>query len=566
MEATASALGVDVTTSFPTLVKMRDYQERALEQIRQRIQQGARRLMVVSPTGSGKGTMAAFMLCAAWQRELPSLFFAHRWKLIDDMYGRVRAGGCDSIGTILSGDPRRNATALVQIASTDSLRGKLLPPARVVIHDEAHRSANPGSRSILESYPDAIICGLTATPLRLDGKGFDDLFDDLIVVAQPPELINAGWIVRARVFTVPQELLPDVDGVRTTAGDYNSKQLEAASAKRPLVGAIVEHWRARAGGRQTIVFAAGLAHGDMIAAEFAAAGIRAEPIHGKQPKAKQRELLEAFENYEYQVLINCQLLVEGIDIPAVKCIVLARVTQSLTVHLQQIGRGTRPFGEDELIVLDHAGNCRVHGLPEAPREWSLEGRPKRTKPTCDGDGMPLDDAPTQTCLACYAVIDTALRICSECGEALAPERAGRRAPRVVDGQLQEMAAHEAVNAQREFWARTCHAAHERGEDLAWVCARFRSKFLCEAPTDWELPPRPARHFTDAEKSKVLAELKAVAYRAGYDQAWVAKRYHARVGDPLPAPVMVKEVRAPVAPTALPAQVALPLSEPEETPT
>jgi len=261
--------------------------------------------------------------------------------------------------------------APVQVASIQTLIRRELPPADLLIIDEAHRAISRGYMTLAQNYPRAVILGLTATPERLDGKGLDHLFDDMVVVETVPGLIDRGFLVKPRCYIGPAA---DTSAVKTKRGDYDEAQLAAASDTPKLVGDIVANWQRLANGRKTAVFAVNVEHARHIANEFWAAGVPAATLVGTTPKAERAAILADWRGGAITVVTSVMILVEGFDFPELECLILARKTQSVSLYLQAAGRVLRPApGKTDALILDHADCVRMHGPPHIHREWSLEG-------------------------------------------------------------------------------------------------------------------------------------------------------------------------------------------------
>ncbi|WP_437310073.1 DEAD/DEAH box helicase family protein [Sorangium sp. So ce388] len=395
-------------------MQLRPYQERAVQQVLEyAVEHINGRILLVVPGGGGKTLIGATLLrTMAVEQGLRGLAWAHRRELVDGMYEHLVECGVprELLGVVMAGDPRRDPAAPIQVASVDTLHHRDKPPADLVISDEAHRDASDGRRKLRGLYPDALHVGLTATPCRLDGRGLGREYDTMIVVAQPSELIADGHLAPApRIFTVPPELLPELKGVKVSGGDYEIGELERATNRRTLVGSIVSEWQRLAEGRRTMVFPVGLKHSRAIVARFRAAGIAAEHLDGETPRAERRKILEALAAGTMQVVSSCGVLSEGVNVPAVKCVVMARPTKSLALMIQQASRAMRPWEGVRPLILDNAGNVVVqgHGLPHADREWS------RTSRRGGGPGQ----APAKACKECNAVVPAGCAVCPECGSA-----------------------------------------------------------------------------------------------------------------------------------------------------
>jgi superfamily II DNA or RNA helicase len=172
--------------------------------------------------------------------------------------------------------------------------------------------------------------------------------------------------------------MADLKRVRTVAGDYALGDLaERMSSGFVLDDALTEYCK-HLDGQSAIAFCTTIEHSLAVARFFQAAGIRARHLDGDTPTTERRALIAALATGEVQVLMNCSLISEGLDVPSVAGAILLRPTKSLALHLQQIGRALRPApGKTRAIILDHAGNTLKHGLPDLEHPWSLDGRPKQ---------------------------------------------------------------------------------------------------------------------------------------------------------------------------------------------
>lgn len=399
---------------------LRPYQLDAIEELRSTIRSGVARVLFVLATGGGKTVCFAAIAAGAIAKGSSVLIVAHRRELIGQAYGKLLAAGIPEheVGVIMASDKRRRPGAKVQVASIDTLRGRAKPPADIVIVDEAHRALAASYQDLAKHYPlpvegqegGAIHLGFTATPVRADGKGLKDAYDGIVVAVPISRLIAEGHLVAPRVFTVPEGSLPDLKRVKTTAGDFNAKQLGEACNQGALLGDIVDHWERRAGGQRTVGFAVTVEHSKELVRRFVERGHAAEHLDGETPSDERDAILKRLETGETRIVINVGVLCEGWDQPSCKVLILARPTQSLGLYLQMAGRILRPWNGVGAVILDHAGCARMHGLPHEDRDWSLEpSRKKRSK----GD---VDCA--KLCEECLAVVELGARICPNCGAEL----------------------------------------------------------------------------------------------------------------------------------------------------
>ena len=199
--------------------------------------------------------------------------------------------------------------------------------------------------------------------------------------------------------------------MRTRMGDFAVDQLAAEMSKGVIIGSAVDDYTRLCAGAPSIVFCVDIKHSQLVAERFAGAGYRAAHVDGETPKDKRRDLIRALGNGELQVLSNCGLISEGLDVPGVVAAVLLRPTKSLALYLQMVGRALRPApGKERALILDHSGNVYRHGFPDAPREWSLDGKEKKA----NGTG----EAIVRRCRECGALNPAAALNCSECGAVL----------------------------------------------------------------------------------------------------------------------------------------------------
>ena len=301
--------------------------------------------------------------------------------------------------------------------------------------------------------------GLTATPQRLDGKGMDAHFTEMVTGPTAAWLIDQGFLSPYRCFA-PNKL--DLTGVKTMAGDYAKDQLAAAMDKPSITGDIIHHYNRITPGKKAIVFAVKVEHSQHIADAFNENGIKAAHVDGGTSDEERAAAISAFAKGDVRVLCNVDLFGEGFDIPDAEVAILARPTKSLALHLQQVGRVLRPVYKDGwpidtaenrkaaialgpkpfAYILDHAGNCLAHGLLDEEREWTLKGRE-----VFKGKKKKDEDAPKiRQCPMCFFVQDSALDTCGSCGHVF--EKQGRKVEQ-VDGELKELTREDKIALAKE---------------------------------------------------------------------------------------------------------------------
>lgn len=454
------------------MIELRGYQVESIRRLRIAITGGKRRLLLVVPTGGGKTLTAASMIAGALAKGKRSLFVAHRLELIDQTVKAFARLGITSVGVIRANDKRRDPKQPIQVASIQTLCRRVQDDFDLVFVDEAHRAtAATYTKHVFERHERAVIIGLSATPVRSDNKPLGSHFDDLLVGARYSELIAGGFISEPRVYSTP--VLPDLSSVRTSDGDFNRDDLEAAMNRGALIGDLVEQWSKHPRAR-TVAFAVSVAHSLAIVERFRGAGVRAEHLDGTTPEDDRRAILKRLETGETELVSNVGVLCEGWDLPACKRLILARPTKSLGLYMQMAGRILRPWNDEVPIVLDHGGNVDRHGLPHEDREWSLTAKAKK------GGGAP----PVKNCPACFAFIAAGSKACPHCGHVFAAEvdettKAAEPVP--VDLALRTLTGED---AQLSWFRREHIKARERGWKPGAVMHRFRERFGVDPPDAW----------------------------------------------------------------------------------
>ena len=310
------------------------------------------------------------------------LILVHRVELIEQVAAVLKLAGV-AYGVIAPGFAGRDAP--VQIASVATL-SRLARLERwrdqfdFIVVDEAHHAVSSSWASVLASQSRAPILGVTATPERLDGRGLVEIFDHLVEGPSTAELIEAGWLSRFVCFEPAGT--PDLSRARIRGGDFAVEDIRDVM-NGVVIGSAVEEYKRRLLGTAA-VFCVDVAHSKAVTGAFVAAGVKAIHVDGETPAEERRAAIAALGSGELQVLSNCGLISEGVDVPAIGAAILLRPTASLALYLQQVGRALRPApGKDRAIILDFAGNVSRHGLPDEPREWTLDAKPRRSREKTD---------------------------------------------------------------------------------------------------------------------------------------------------------------------------------------
>lgn len=447
-------------------MNLRPHQLQALQDLRAAYAAGRRAPVLVAPTGSGKTATSTVIIRSAVSKGRRVWFMAHLREILEATSGKLAAEGIDH-GFVMAGRDYNPAypVHVVSVQTAARRLGALERPQLIVV-DECHLAVADTYRKVVADVGNPLLLGLTATPVRLDGRGLGEMFDSLVQSCTTQQLIDAGLLVPIRYYAPSR---PDLTGVRTIAGDYAQGDVAEAMNRPTITGDAVAHYRKLAHGRPCVVFCTNIRHAEDTAEAFRAAEYRAMAISGQSDTEDRDRALRGLADGSLDVVVNCQLWVAGVDCPSIGCVVLLAPTKSVTKYLQSIGRGLRTApGKNDLVVLDHAGNAYQHGLPTEAREWSLEGARRSTR--CNGDVESV-----RQCERCYFVFPPA-PVCPACGHAHQPK------PQQLhqqDGDLEELTEVKRQKRREVGRARTIgdliQIAKDRGYAMGWVYQMARVK-------------------------------------------------------------------------------------------
>ncbi len=361
------------------MITLRHYQQEAINNIRQAYQDGSQGVFLVLPTGGGKTIVFSEILKRASEKGTKAVILAHRQELIWQASEKLKWIGVPH--GVIMGRYAINQSAPIQVCSIDSLRNRNLffTPDFIVI-DEAHLIRAKRYHDFIEKYPKARRLLVSATPFRLDGKGFDGLADQLVVGSTINELIESGHLIKPRILTSPLGF--DLSSIKKRGKDYDEKELTFQMSASRVIGDIVSHYQQYTPGKRAVCFAVSVEHSQKIVQGFREAGIPAEHLDGSKTEAERKAILRRLHEGTTKVVSNCNVLCEGWDEPSIECVILARPTQSEALYIQQAGRGLRTYeeiGKTECVILDHAENVARHGSILDERDYSLDGISKKKK-------------------------------------------------------------------------------------------------------------------------------------------------------------------------------------------
>jgi superfamily II DNA or RNA helicase len=361
-------------------IKLRSYQQKLIKDIFDHWAAGVKSVLAQAPTGSGKRIIFCYIAKDFVGRGERVLVIAHKIELITQAVEDLERFTGLKIGVVKHG-VKPAPECLIQVASIQSLVNREFPKASLVVVDEAHHCAAPSYSRVLNHYRQAGACilGLTATPMRIDGRGLRFLhggvpgFQSLVLGPSVKQLIKDGHLCEFKIFASRIQLDPEAAGIRTQNGDYAQSELEEHAEKILLRGEVVDTWEKHAKGKRTVLYPVSVALSKQYCEEFKSRNIAAAHIDATTPVGERAQIIEQFRRGEILVLCQHSIIVEGVDVPAIECVQFARPTKSLTIWFQAIGRALRPApGKPSALVIDHATTHQNLPWVDETIEWSLD--------------------------------------------------------------------------------------------------------------------------------------------------------------------------------------------------
>lgn len=357
---------------------LRDYQKELIIDIIKSMKAGNHKIMVQSPPRSGKTVVMSFIAKNATDKNKTVLFFSHRKEINEQVHETFKRGGV-SLDNVIIG----TVGSIVR-------RLNKLPEVDVILVDEAHHIKAKQYQTILNHFKNATQLFFTGTPIRLDGYGFHDLADDLVVGKSIRWLQEHGNISEFDYYSVN---LLDMAKLKKRSGEFTNHSVDEALDFKTEYGDYIDHYERLAKGKQAIVYTHSVEYAERVSKRFSEHGYQSGVVSGKTPQSERESLMQAFRDGKLTIMVNVNLFTEGIDLPNVDVCIMLRPTASLSLYLQFAMRALNPRDGKRAILIDHVGNHIRHGLPNDDRDWTLDGAKKTKK---------ASERSTVTCEECFA--------------------------------------------------------------------------------------------------------------------------------------------------------------------
>lgn len=388
------------------MFELRNYQKNLKNEIRSNFLKGNRRVILCSPTGSGKTVTFASIAADAVKSGTTVVIVVDRRELLSQSREKLIEYGLTP-ALITAGQRTFHSASYIATVETLVRRPELIRKIAkserlLIIIDECHKQSFDKIHEI-EMFNHAFFIGATATPKR-SGKQtqLSKYYGEIVHSVTIRELIADGFLVPA--ITYGERF--DVSKISVKGGEFETSSMFNQFNNSVLYSDIVNKYRKHANGTKTIVFCVNVEHSLKTRNAFRNAGIRAEHIDGATPTAERNQIIRSYKNGMIDVLCNCDILTTGFDDPATETIIVNRATKSLTLWLQICGRGSRPFGDKvHFNIIDLGGNVFRLGFWESEREFSLHHKTKEI----------AGETPLKECPNCSALVHASVMLCKHCG-------------------------------------------------------------------------------------------------------------------------------------------------------
>lgn len=374
---------------------IRSYQKKLIDDLRLSLKHGHKNVLIQSPAGSGKSITMAELAKRITSNGERVLFVVHRRELVKQIKNTFSSWGVNM-----------NLCEIYMVQTASRRLEKLTTPNYILV-DEAHHSLAKTYEKIFNHFKNAHVLGFTATPVRLSGKGFKDIYDDLVLGPKISWLIENHYLAPYTYYSV--NLIDQTKLKKSSTGDYTHKSIENAG-KNIVYGDIIQSYRKFANNTKAIIYSYSVHSCQQIAKEFNKNNIPAKEVDGKTKKEDRDKAMQDFRDGKIKILVNAELYGEGVDVPDCETVIMLRPTQSLSLFIQQSMRCMRYQPDKQAIIIDQVANYTRFGLPDMDRAWTLEDRSKHPQREGGSDGIAI-----KTCPNCFGVIMANYHTCPLCG-------------------------------------------------------------------------------------------------------------------------------------------------------
>ncbi|MGL2219076.1 DEAD/DEAH box helicase [Oenococcus oeni] len=443
--------------------KLYDYQQEMVDKIYKAFKTGDKSLVCQLPPGGGKTVIFSEIAKKTTDKNNRVLVFSHRREINQQIEKSFIKNNVDM--------------RLVQIGSVQSFSRNLnrLYPPKLIIVDEAHRAVSNSYMKILDNYPNAYKLLFTATPVRLDGKGFGNVAQAIIKGKTVKWLIDNQHLAPYKYYAPLQIDLEQLK--KGSNGEYQKNSIGQSYTKK-IYGNVVKNYQEIAKGTQAFLYAYNVESAKKFADEFNKAGIRSASVDGKTPEDKRERIIRAFRDGKIKVITNAEIFLEGFDAPGVQTVIQVRPTTSLAMFIQFSMRSMRYQPNKTATIIDCVNNVGNFGLPDEEHDWKLSG--KKLKYEVKN--------PIKTCPYCFATFyakDVKKNLCPFCGEELKTDTANKgQAYEIVNTKLVEVTKDRLKNIKKEI----------------------KAEIASHVPSDWH-------------DAKSQAQLEEYAKIHGYKHGW-----------------------------------------------
>lgn len=412
------------------MFKLRNYQTETIDQIYQSMKHGHKRIIVQQPPRTGKTVIMAEIARRTTSKGNHIMFLIHRKEVLSQ-----------AMTTFKQQNVKMNLATMGMVQSLTRHVSELTAPQLIFV-DEAHHALAKSYRRILDSFPNAYVLYFTATPIRTGHDQLDQIADDIIVGKSIQWLTEHHFLAPFHYYG-----LGDIDRskLRKQNGDYSSNSMDEALSHQ-IYGHIVEQYQRLASGKQAVVYCHSIGSAKKVTEQFRKANITAEEIDGNTDQAIRDKLVQQFRDQQLMILVNVNLFTEGVDLPNVDCVIMARPTSSLALYLQFSMRCLNPRKGKTAIIIDHVDNFLNFGLPDNDRDWKQAIVTKDKRKTANSDNGPAL-AQCSYCFGTFYRKDIHDGYCPLCGHALEKENKDYK---IVNVDLQEIKENQAVKHRKQL--------------------------------------------------------------------------------------------------------------------